>query len=109
MRQGGMSMNDLAARLYLDKSTASRVVDALERKGYVTRVQHPEDRRAVVLEASTSGRALEGKIRDEILAEERELLARFAPEVRQAMTQLLRQLTRAVSDRCASGSCCPVP
>jgi MarR family 2-MHQ and catechol resistance regulon transcriptional repressor len=109
VRQGGMSMNDLAARLYLDKSTASRVVDALERKGYVTRVQHPEDRRAVILAASAAGRALEGKIRDEILAEEQELLARFAPEVRQAMTQLLRQLTRAVSDRCASGSCCPVP
>src|SRR5947199_7736847 len=73
VRQGGMSMNDLAARLYLDKSTASRVVDALERKGYVTRLPHPEDRRAVILEASAAGRALEGKIRDEILAEEQEL------------------------------------
>src|SRR5437764_14408754 len=55
VRQGGMSMNDLAARLYLDKSTASRVVDALERKGYVTRLPHPEDRRAVILEASAAG------------------------------------------------------
>jgi len=115
VRQGGMSMNDLAARLYLDKSTASRVVDALERKGYVTRLPHPEDRRAVILEASAAGRALEGRIRDEILAEEQELLAGFAPEVRQAMTQLLRQLTRAVSDRgaarsaCGPGSCCPAP
>jgi DNA-binding MarR family transcriptional regulator len=115
VRQGGMSMNDLAARLYLDKSTASRVVDALERKGYVTRLPHPEDRRAVILEASAAGRALEGKIRDEILAEEQELLAGFAPEVRKAMAQLLRQLTRAVSDRgaaknaCGPGSCCPAP
>jgi MarR family 2-MHQ and catechol resistance regulon transcriptional repressor len=115
VRQGGMSMNDLAARLYLDKSTASRVVDALERKGYVTRLPHPEDRRAVILEASAAGRALEGKIRDEILAEEQDLLAGFAPEVRKAMAQLLRQLTHAVSDRgaarneCGVGSCCPAP
>ena len=71
VRRGGMTLNDLAAQLYLDKSTASRVVDALERKGYVTRLPHPEDRRAVLLEATEAGRALEGKIRDSILAEER--------------------------------------
>src|SRR3954453_4554187 len=46
VRRGGMTLNDLAAQLYLDKSTASRVVDALERKEYVTRLPHPEDRRA---------------------------------------------------------------
>src|SRR5215218_2725597 len=99
VRKGGMSLNDLAALLYLDKSTASRVVDALERKGYMTRLPHPEDRRAVLLEATAAGRALEGKIRDSILAEERKLLASFAPEVRQAMTQLLRQLARATANR----------
>src|SRR3954462_6510043 len=42
-RRGGMTLNDLAAQLYLDKSTASRVVDALERKGYMTRLTHPAD------------------------------------------------------------------
>ena len=43
-------------------------------------------------------RALEEKIRESILAEERQLLAGFAPEVRQAMTQLLRQLARGRRD-----------
>jgi len=107
-RQGGKTLNDLAAQLYLDKSTASRVVDALERKGYVTRQPHPEDRRALLLKATAAGRELEGKIRDSILAEERELLAGFAPEVRQAMAQLLRQLARAAAARGGSlgGSCC---
>ncbi len=108
-RRGGTTMNDLAGQLYLDKSTASRVVDALERKGYVTRLTHPEDRRAVLLEATAAGRELEGKIRDSILAEERELLAGFAPDVRQAMTQLLRRLARATANRGTgeAGSCCP--
>jgi DNA-binding MarR family transcriptional regulator len=110
-RQGGMTLNDLAAQLYLDKSTASRVVDALERKGYVTRVTHPQDRRAVFLEATAPGRELEGKIRTDILTEEREMLAGFAPEVRQAMARLLRQLARAASSRGVgdAGSCCRVP
>ena len=108
VRRGGMTLNDLAAQLYLDKSTASRVVDALERKGYVTRLTHPEDRRAVLLDATPAGRALEGKIRDSILAEEREMLAGFAPDVRQAMAQLLRRLARATAARTGGGAtnCC---
>jgi DNA-binding MarR family transcriptional regulator len=105
VRRGAMTLNDLAALLYLDKSTASRVVDALERKGYVTRRPHPDDRRAVLLEATAAGRTLEGKIRDSILAEERQLLAGFAPDVRQAMTQLLRQLARATAMRGERGGC----
>jgi DNA-binding MarR family transcriptional regulator len=110
-RRGGMTLNDLAAQLYLDKSTASRVVDALERKGYVTRVTHPQDRRALLLEATAAGRQLEGKIRSDILAEEREMLAGFAPEVRQAMARLLRQLARAAASRGAgeTGGCCRIP
>jgi DNA-binding MarR family transcriptional regulator len=111
VRRGSMTLNDLAAYLYLDKSTASRVVDALERKGYVARTPHPKDRRAVLLEATPAGRELESKIRESILAEERQLLADFAPEVRQAMTQLLRRLARAAGANveASGGSCCRLP
>jgi DNA-binding MarR family transcriptional regulator len=111
VRRGGMTLNDLAAFLYIDKSTASRVVDALERKGYVTRLPHPQDRRAVLLEATPSGRELEGRIRESILAEERQLLADFSPDVRQAMTLLIRRLARAASAavETSSGSCCRIP
>ncbi len=110
VRRGDMTLNDLAAYLYLDKSTASRVVDALERKGYVSRSPHPKDRRAVLLEATAAGRKLEGKIRESILAEERQLIADFAPEVRQAMTQLLRRFARAAAAQVdtAGGSCCRI-
>lgn len=111
VRRGGMTLNDLAAFLYIDKSTASRVVDALERKGYVARLPHPQDRRAVLLEATPSGRELEERIRESILAEERQLLADFTPEVRQAMTQLIRRLARAASAavEASNGSCCRIP
>ena len=110
VRRGAMTLNDLAAYLYLDKSTASRVVDALERKGYVTRSPHPEDRRALLLEATSAGRTLEGRIRDSILAEERGLVADFAPEVRKAMTQLIRRLARAAQAQveAGGGTCCRV-
>lgn len=111
VRRGGMTLNDLAAHLYLDKSTASRVVDALERKGYVARSPHPEDRRAVLLEATEAGRTLERTIRASILEEEKQLLAGFDPEIRRAMTQLLARLARAAASRveAAGGSCCRIP
>lgn len=110
IRQGAPTLNDLAAELYLDKSTASRVVDGLERKGYVARVPHPTDRRAVRLEATPEGRELMARIRGSILAEEQELLADFDPEVRRALPRLIRRLARAAADRVdtSGGSCCRI-
>jgi MarR family 2-MHQ and catechol resistance regulon transcriptional repressor len=111
VRRGSMTLNELAAYLYLDKSTASRVVDALERKGYAARLPHPSDRRVSLLEATPEGRELEEKIRASILAEERQLLADFSPEVRRSMTVVLRRLSRAAakSVEAGGGSCCRIP
>ena len=64
LRRGPCGLNELAAELYLDKSTASRVVAALERKGYVSRAPHPEDGRAVVLTVTPAGRRLHDRIRE---------------------------------------------
>ena len=54
-KKAGTTLNEMAAELYLDKSTASRVVSALERKGYVERRAHPGDRRAVQLAVTPAG------------------------------------------------------
>lgn len=110
VRQGGMTLNDLAAHLYLDKSTASRVVDSLERKGYVARTPHPSDRRAVLLEPTPAGRDLSLRIAVDILSEEKVLLSEFDPEVRRAMTSLISRLARAAAGhvQAGGGSCCRV-
>src|SRR5687768_7838105 len=49
LRRGLATLNELAGDLCLDKSTASRVVATLQRKGYVARTAHPRDARAVLL------------------------------------------------------------
>lgn len=109
--EGPMMLNQLAARLYLDKSTASRVVDALEKKGYVERQPSPEDRRALRLVATAAGRDLYARIDADILAGERALLAEFPSDVRQSMTTLIGQLARAAAARIDSsgGTCCTIP
>jgi MarR family 2-MHQ and catechol resistance regulon transcriptional repressor len=106
-----LTLNALAARLYLDKSTASRVVDALEKKGYVQRHASPDDRRALHLVATDAGADLYARIDADILAGERALLAEFPSEVRQSMTKLIGQLARAAAARVDSsgGTCCTIP
>ncbi len=110
LRRGPLTLNELASELYLEKSTASRVVDALERKGYVQRTRHPEDGRAVSLEPTAEGAALYRRIERDILAEEQRLLADFEPETRQALIRLIARLADAASARLVSrgGKCCSI-
>ncbi len=110
VRAGPLSINELAAELYLDKSTASRVVNALERKGYVRRRRDPADGRAVSLEVTPSGARLVTRIEREMVAEEKRLLAEFEPDVRAAMIRLIGRLAEAASAYMVTrgGKCCLV-
>src|SRR5688572_18839674 len=49
VRRGPIALGALARELFLDKSTASRVVATLVRKKHVARGAHPADGRSVVL------------------------------------------------------------
>ncbi len=109
--RGGLTLNEVAAELYLDKSTASRVVAALERKGYVERTEHPEDRRAILLEVTATGEALYKQIHGAIIEQEKGLLTDFDSGTRQSMTMLIRRLAVAAAERvdASGGSCCVKP
>jgi DNA-binding MarR family transcriptional regulator len=53
-----MSQRELAERLNLEKSTVSRMVAELERKGLVARERDPANRRFYLLRLTDAGRAL---------------------------------------------------
>jgi MarR family transcriptional regulator, 2-MHQ and catechol-resistance regulon repressor len=99
LQQGEQTLNDLAAGLFLDKSTASRVVDALESKGYARRRINPASRRSVLVSATPAGCALHARIERDMLLEEQRLLEDFAPVVRGRMTELIRALAQAAARR----------
>jgi len=99
LRRGPSTLNTLAAELSLDKSTASRVVSALQRKGYVGRAAHTGDGRSVVLEVMPSGRQLHDRIRRDRISERTQLLAGFPPKVREGITDVMRRLAAATRDR----------
>src|SRR4029450_521302 len=108
VRRGPSGLNELAAELYLEKSTASRVVGTLERKGYVTRSAHPDDGRAIVLNVTAAGRRLHDRIRKDLVREAKELPRDFEPDVREAAAQLILRLARAAAARSGvpGPSCC---
>lgn len=104
---GPLRLNDLAGRLYLDKSTASRVVDGLVAKDYVKRTRHPEDGRAILLAATPEGRTVFERIEADLLSEVQAVLVELDPEVRRATVRLLGQLVRAAEGRVeVSSGCC---
>jgi DNA-binding MarR family transcriptional regulator len=110
--RGPSSLNELAANLFLDKSTASRVVSALERKGYVMRQPHPEDARALVLRVTPAGRRLHDRIRRDLVEQQKSLLEDFELEVREAAPHLIERLARAAALRAGLAlgpACCPTP
>ncbi len=109
VEKGAMRSLDLAGFLRLDKSTVTRVVDALVRKGYVERHRDAEDSRALSLCITALGRALYEKINGELIDQQAELLAGLAPDMRAAAANVIRQLARAAKARfdadAGAGSC----
>ena len=107
---GALTINDLAARLYLDKSTASRIAYSLVDKGYLARERDVEDGRVINLVATPAGAALCDTIESDLTGEYAELLRDFDPEIRAAITRLVARLGRsfAASVEASGGSCCVV-
>lgn len=113
VEHGPMRLGALAGHLFLDKSTTSRVVGALVRKGYVEQREEETDRRARLLQATPKGKRLCTRITDELVDQQKELLREMAPEVRAGVVQVIRGLARTADARFRAGtsvgraaSCC---
>jgi len=110
---GPMRLSALAERLFLDKSTTSRVVATLVKKKYVEQGADARDGRATTLSATRQGRSLCTRITDDLVDQQKQLLQDLDPEVRSGVVQVLRRLAQAADARFRSGavngaspSCC---
>jgi MarR family transcriptional regulator, 2-MHQ and catechol-resistance regulon repressor len=104
VEQGPMRSSELAKQLFLDKSTTSRVVATLVRKGYVEQRSDPADGRATSLHATRTGRRLCGRITDELVGQQRQLLEDLPREIRAGVVQVLQRLARAADARFRTGA-----
>ena len=96
---GPMRLSSLAERLFLDKSTTSRVIGTLVKKGYVEQAADPRDGRATALSATRKGRSLCARITDDLVDQQKQLLHDLDPEVRAGVVEVLRRLARAADAR----------
>jgi len=103
VEHGPMRLSDLTDRLYLDKSTTSRVVHALVKKGYVEQHADRTDRRATALGATRAGRDLCARITDDLVEQQKELLAELDPELRAGVVDVIQRLARAADSRFRAG------
>ncbi len=110
VRAGTMTLGSLAQTLMLDKSTTSRVVDALDRKGYAKRTAHPDDARVTRLTATIRGRTLHETIQRDLLDEERGVIEGLPADVRRATVGVVRQLATLAAKRrgCCGPDACEV-
>lgn len=90
--EGALTVNELAAALFLEKSSASRLADGLVRKGYAERATDPEDRRRVRISLTQSGRALARKVEEDLTAHRGELLTGLPASERRAVIRAVERL-----------------
>jgi DNA-binding MarR family transcriptional regulator len=117
VENGPMRSSALAGRLFLDRSTTSRVVATLVKKGYVEQRADAADGRAATLQATSSGRRLYKRISDDLVEQQKQLLHDLDPDVREGAIDVIRRLARAADSRFrsgmsagAGGACCgPAP
>jgi DNA-binding MarR family transcriptional regulator len=104
VEHGPLRLSALADRLFLDKSTTSRVVGTLVKKGYVEQAADAQDGRAIALNVTRKGRSLCARITGDLVDQQKQLLQDLDPDVRTGVVQVLRRLAQAADARFRSGT-----
>jgi MarR family 2-MHQ and catechol resistance regulon transcriptional repressor len=104
VEHGPLRLSALAERLFLDKSTTSRVVGALAKKGYVEQGPDLDDGRAIAVSATRKGRTLCARIIDDLIDQQKQLLQDLEPDLRAGVVRVLRRLAQAADARFRSGA-----
>jgi MarR family 2-MHQ and catechol resistance regulon transcriptional repressor len=102
---GQLRMTDLSAQTSLTASGVTRVIDRLERDGYVGRVACPTDRRSLYAAITRSGRErLAEVLPDHVKLIEEWFTSRLTPEALEALLSGLRTVRDAVRPGAEAGA-----
>lgn len=96
---GAISLNRLAAELFVDKSTACRVVALLEERGWLVRTADPSDGRALQLHLTPDGRQLQVELQADATWETQAVWLAIPEEDRATLTGLLDSWARTAASQ----------
>ena len=97
--RGAIRVGDLAAGVYVDETTATRLVDRLEASGVAVRVAVPSDRRATEVVLTAKGKRLVADMAERRQEFFREKLEALDPEERTELVRLSAKATEALRER----------
>ena len=95
---GPRTNRELAELAGISAPTATRIVDGLLERGWVSRVADPTDRRAVVISLTGEGRAALAKKQREYLASRRQIADALDPHEQELAARLLRRLAAVIEE-----------
>ncbi|MFB4425420.1 MarR family winged helix-turn-helix transcriptional regulator [Streptomyces sp. QL37] len=101
---GAARQAELIKAMDLDPSTVTKMLQRLEQAGHVRRRPDPDDRRAVLVEATDESCALHDEVRGAWAGLEEHTLAGLGPAERAELTRLLAKVEENL---CAGTGDCP--
>jgi len=97
--RGGARIGDLAAGVFVDETTATRLVDRLEAMGVAVRVPVPGDRRGTEVVLTAEGAQLAAEMAERRQEFFREVLQALDPEERAELVRLSAKATASLRER----------
>ena len=101
--QEGRTHSELAARLHVTPATISKMIQRMEKAGFVARRPDPEDQRVSRVYLTDAGRAIWSDVQQVMRAMEAEAFAGFTVEervlLRRFMLQIRENLVRATGEK----------
>ena len=94
----GVSQSQISQELEIEKSTAGRLIDQVEKSGWIERRPIPGDRRLWSIHLTDQARQLLVEIERVVLHAREEMLRGLSAEQQDTLTDLLRTLKTNLSD-----------
>ncbi len=98
LASGPRTNRELSELAGIAAPTATRMVDGLLQRDFVTRIEDPIDRRAVVISLTDAGRAALTRKQREYAARRRRVAAALDPHEQRVATDLLRRLATVIEE-----------
>ena len=104
-KQEGRTHSELADRLHVQPATMSKMIQRMERAGFVQRRSDPEDQRVSRVHLTEHGRAVQTQVKQVWNQIESEMFDGFTAEERAAIRSVIlrirKNMLRVVEDKCA--------
>ena len=96
LMSGPLPQAKLAEHLRMNPSALSKLIFALEQKGYVTQTIDPDDRRRMVIALTEEGRTFQRKMLAQAVEQANRTLKTLSPEERQTLSEALDIVTKLI-------------